>query len=125
MLKQNERDQNFKINNTPERERIPILIEYIEKNIEQAFQIIYSRIRIPFFLMNKDEFSKIINLFNGLKKNLSENYYNSFTIEQIERLLKEVKNEMYVNKESLVNLLMNKKYNILIKKALRKKRKRG
>jgi len=120
MLKQNERDQNFKINNTPERERIPILIEYIEKNIEQAFNIIYSRIRIPFFLMNKDEFSKIINLFNGLKKNLSENYYDSFTIEQIERLLKEVKNEMYVNKESLVNLLMNKKYNILIKKALRK-----
>ena len=120
MLKQNERDQNFKINNTPERERIPILMEYIEKNIEQAFNIIYSRIRIPFFLMNKDEFFKIINLFNGLKKNLSENYYDSFTIEQIERLLKEVKNEMYVNKESLVNLLMNKKYNILIKKALRK-----
>ena len=71
MLKQNERDQNFRINNTPEKQRIPLLMEYIEKNIEQAFHIINSRIRIPFYLMNKEQFSKIINLFNGLKKNLS------------------------------------------------------
>ena len=87
MLKQNERDQNFRINNKPEKQRIPLLMEYIEKNIEQALHIINSRIRIPFYLMNKEQFSKIINLFNGLKKNLSEMYYNSFTLEQAERLL--------------------------------------
>ncbi len=120
MLKQNERDQNYKINSIPINQRIPIFIEYIDKNLEQAYQIIDSRVEIPFFFMNKDQFSKVIKLFNGLKKRLNENYYNCLTIEQIERLLKEVKNEMYINNELLINLLMNKKYNILIKKALKK-----
>ena len=120
MLKQNERDQNYKISGVPMNQRIPIFIEYIDKNLEQAYQIIDSRVEIPFFFMNKDQFSKVIKLFNGLKKRLNENYYNCLTIEQIERLLKEVKNEMYINNELLINLLMNKKYNILIKKALKK-----
>ena len=120
MLKQNERDQNFKINNTPEKQRIPILMEFIDKKLEQAYNIIDSRVKIPFHLMNKEQFSKIIKLFNGLKKRLDENYYNDFTIEQIELLLKEVKNEMYINNELLIIKLMNKKYNILIKKAVKK-----
>ena len=119
MLKQNERDQNFRIINTPENKRIPIFLEYIDKNMEQAYNVLDSRVQIPFHLMNKDEFSKVIKLFNGLKKKLNDNYYNCFTIEQIERLLKEVKNEMYIYNDKLISILMDKKYNVLIKKALK------
>ena len=119
-LKQNERDSNYKINNVPEKKRIQIFLDNIDNNIDQAYQIIYSRVRIPFYLMNKEQFSKIIKLFNGLKKELSDQYYDIFTIEQIERLLKEVQNLKYINKETLVNILINKKYNILIKRAFKK-----
>ena len=42
------------------------------------------------------------------------------TIEQILRVLKEVNNTMYINREQLLFLLISKKYNILIKKALKK-----
>ena len=119
-LKQNERDKNFRINNVPERKRIDIFIEYADKNVEQAIFTIESRVRIPFYLMNKDQFTKVIKVFNKLKKNLAEFYYQSCTIEQIERLLKEVTNKMYVSQESLINFLINNKYNKLIRKALRR-----
>jgi hypothetical protein len=92
-------------------------MDYIDNNIEQAIFIIESRVRIPFYLMNKEQFTKLIKLFNSLKKNLNDLYYDCFTIEQIERLLKEITNKMYVNMERLVNLLIEKKYNKLIKKA--------
>ena len=119
ILKQNERDKYFRINNVPEKNRIEILMEYIDNNNDQVYHIIVSGIDIPFYLMNKDQFTKVIKIFNGIKKKLPENYYNSFTIEQIERLLKEVQNEMYLSRETLMNLLMDKKYNILIKKSLK------
>ena len=117
LMKENERDKNFKINSAPEKNRIQILMDYIDNNIEQAIFIIESRVRIPFYLMNKEQFTKLIKLFNSLKKNLNDLYYDCFTIEQIERLLKEITNKMYVNMERLVNLLIEKKYNKLIKKA--------
>ena len=66
--------------------------------------------------MTKDEFSKVIKFFNEVKKSLSTFDFISLTIEQIERLLKEVNNQMYVDKKNLVSFLMNKKYNKLIKK---------
>ena len=120
VIKQNERDQNFRITNAPEKKKIQILLDYIDNSMEKALRVIESRIKISFYLLNKEQFSKIIKLFNGLKKKLSDDYYNYFTIEQIERLLKEIKNTMYINKELLLNLLVEKKYNKLIKTHLKK-----
>ena len=120
MLKQNERDKNYRINSVPEKKRIEILMEYIDKDMPHAISTIESRVQIPFYLMNKDQFTKVIKVFNELKKNLPDLYYGSFTIEQILRILKEVKNVMYINTEQLLFLIISRKYNILIKKALRK-----
>ena len=50
------------------------------------------------------------------KKNLAIFDYSNLTIEQIERLLKEVNNQMHVDKRRLVTFLMNKKYNKILKK---------
>ena len=119
-LKQNERDQNFKFVNAPKKKKIQILMDYIDNNMDRAIHIIESRVQIPFYLMTKEQFTKIINVFNGLKKDLNRAYYNIFTIEQIERLLKEVNNEMYINREILLTNLMEKKYNKLIRKLLKK-----
>ena len=121
LLKQNERDKNYRINTVPQRKRIEILMEYIDKNMEQAIHIIESGIKIPFHLMNKEQFTKVIKIFNALKKYLPSAYYNSFTIEQILRILKEVNNTMYINTEQLLLFLISNKYNILIKKAIKKK----
>ena len=120
MLKQNERDKNYRINSVPEKKRIEILMEYIDKDMPHAISTIESRVQIPFYLMTKEQFTKIINVFNGLKKDLNRAYYDIFTIEQIERLLKEVNNEMYINREILLTNLMEKKYNKLIRKLLKK-----
>ena len=119
-LKQNERDQNFNFVNASKKKKIQILMDYIDNNMDRAIHIIESRVQIPFYLMTKEQFTKIINVFNGLKKDLNRAYYNIFTIEQIERLLKEVNNEMYINREILLTNLMEKKYNKLIRKLLKK-----
>ena len=120
LLKQNERDKNYRINTTPEKKRIEILMEYIDKDMPHAISTIESRVQIPFYLMNKDQFTKVIKLFNEIKRNLPDLYYNALTIEQILRVLKEVNNTMYINREQLLFLLISKKYNILIRKALKK-----
>jgi hypothetical protein len=70
--------------------------------------------------LTKEEFSEIINFFNKAKKSLSVFDYNILTVEQIERLLKEVNNQIYVDKKNILSILMVKKYNKLIKKAQNK-----
>ena len=70
--------------------------------------------------MNNEEFSKIIKFFIDAKKDLSIFNYSLLTIEQIERLLKEVNNKAYNNKKNLVIFLMNKKYNKILKKEMKK-----
>ena len=116
-LKKNERDKKYKIRNAPEKKRQKIFLELLEDDHNECMNIIYSKIKIPFYLMDKEEFSKIIKFFNDAKKNLSIFDYFSLTVEQIERLLEEVNNPMYVDKKNLVTFLMNKKYNKLIKRA--------
>ena len=80
---------------TPEKKRPKIFLEILEKNPDTCMDIIYSGVKIPLYLMTKDEFSKIIKFFNNANKNLVRFDY----IEQIERLLNEVNNQMYVNKK--------------------------
>ena len=116
-LKRNERDKLYKIRRAPEKKRHKIFLEILKKDKDICLNIIYNRIKIPFYLMTKDEFTEIIEFFNQTKKDLSPFDYSTLTIEQIERLLKEVNNQKYVNKENLVSFLMNKKYNKLLYKA--------
>jgi hypothetical protein len=79
-------------------------------------KIIDSNIAIPFYLMTKDEFAKVIKLFNEAKVKLNSFNCNNLTIEQIERLVKEVNNPLFVEKKIILQYLMNKKYNKLLKK---------
>ena len=120
ILKQNEKDKNFKINFTPRNKKIDLLMDYIDNNLEQAMHIIQTRVKIPYYLMTDAQFSKVIKVFNQSNKNLSNFEYSYLTIEQLERMLKEVKNEMYVNKENILDLLILKKYNKIIKDSFKK-----
>ena len=116
-LKKNERDKKYRIRQFPEKKRHKMFLEILGKDKNLSMDIIYNRIKIPFYLMSKDEFTKVIEFFNEAPKDLSPFDYSSLTVEQIERLLKEVNNTKYVNKQSLVILLMGKKYNKLLIKA--------
>ena len=115
-IKKHEKDKKYKIKNIPIKQRHKLFLELLDKDSDLCIDIIYNRIKIPFYLMTNDEFKKVIKFFNEAKKNLNIFEYNSLTIEQIESLLKEVNNQMYVNKTSLVSFLINKKYNKFIKK---------
>ncbi len=132
-LKRNENDKMYKIKNAPLNKRNKIFIELLDKKeydlchkivgyiytVRNQFDrtSVVKRIDIPFYLMNKDEFSKVIKFFNEIQKDLNNFHYFSLTVEQIERLLKEVKNPKYLNKNILVTNLMNKKYNKLIRRS--------
>ena len=119
-IEKNELNFNLKINYLPEKKRIQLFTEYVDTNIQNAINVFERGIKIPFHLMNKDQFTKVIKTLNQLKENLLDIYYPCFTIEQIMRLLKEVTNKMYIKTEKLINILINRKYNILIKKELKK-----
>ena len=116
-LKNNERDKIYKIRNTPEKKRNKLFLELLEKNHELCIDIIQSGVNIPFCMMTKEEFTKVIQFLNKVKKNLINFNCSYLTVEQIECLLKEVNNQMYVNKTNLVTVLMDKKYNKLLKKT--------
>jgi hypothetical protein len=116
-INRNNRDKAYKIKNTPEKKRIKLFLEILEKDPEQCMKIIESNMTIPFYFMTKDEFAKVIELFNKAKAKLKYFNCNNLTIEQIERLIKEVNNPLFVEKTDILQYLMNKKYNKLLKKA--------
>ena len=95
-IEKNELNFNLKINYLPEKKRIQLFTEYVDTNIQNAINVFERGIKIPFHLMNKDQFTKVIKTLNQLKENLLDIYYPCFTIEQIMRLLKEVTNKMYI-----------------------------
>ena len=117
-LKRNERDKKFKIKNTPFKKRHKIFLEIIENDQNLCMDIIYSGVQIPFYLMSNDEFSKVIKFLNDAKKNLDRFNNTLLTIEQIERVLKEVNNPMHINKSNLVSFLINNK---ILQKSKKKK----
>ena len=121
-FKKQGRDNTYKIKNSPEKKRIELFMNYIENNIELAKDIIQSRIEIPYYLMTKEQFTKIINILNESEKGKFVDCldYILLTIEQIERLLKEVLNPWNISKTNLANLLIQKKYVKLIKEAYKK-----
>ena len=110
-----------------------MFLEFLEKDIDECISIINSPPKvirennkkpliirdphIPYYLMTKDEFSKVIKFLNEANKNVDNFDFQSLTIEQAQRVLKEVDNPKYLNKINLVRLLMNKKYTKLINKA--------
>ena len=96
--------------------KIEIILEYIKdknKN-EKALELIKRR-NVPFFLMKKDEFTEVVNFLNAIKEKIGA-FYN-MTYEQIERLLNELNNPLYISKDRLLCIYINKKYNKLIKYA--------
>ena len=119
--------------NTPENKRIKLFLEFLEKDKDECISIVNAppmvirengkkplvirNPHIPYYLMTKDEFSKIIKFLNEANKNVNNFDFQSLTIEQAERVLKEVDNPKYLDKIKLVSLLMYKKYTKLIKKA--------
>ena len=118
-LKKNERDNIYKIRNMPEKNRHKYFAQLVDKDQGLCIKILKSGVKILFYLMTKDEFKKVINLCNQTKERLDSQlfHYENFTVEQIERLIKEVKNEMYINRGEIVNFLINKKYDKLINKS--------
>ena len=92
--------------------RIELFFIYIEKEKEEKVVKIINRRGVPFFLMTKDEFSKVIQFLNSCKKIISE--FANMTLEQIERLLNEVNNPEYISKEKLISRFINKKYGKLL-----------
>ena len=94
--------------------RIEIILDCIEKNNEKAAKIINGS-KVPFYLMKKDEFSKVIKFFNNCKYNI--NYFINMTSEQIERILKEVNNPQYISKDKIISKFIAKKYNKLLEDA--------
>ena len=128
-----EKNKKVLLINTPENKRIKLFLEFLEKDIDECISIINSPPKvirennkkpliirdphIPYYLMTKDEFSKVIKFLNEANKNVDNFDFQSLTIEQAQRVLKEVDNPKYLNKINLVRLLMNKKYTKLINKA--------
>ena len=118
-LKKNERDNIYKIRNMPEKKRHKYFAQLADKDQALCLKILKNGIKMLFNLMTKDEFTKVINLCNQSKETLNSYIfdYESFTVEQIERFIKEVKNEKYINRRELVEFLLNKKYVKLINKS--------
>jgi hypothetical protein len=113
-IKKKSNDKKHKIANTPYNRRHKLFLEYLKKGeTELCIDIIFRGTKIPFYLMTKDEFSEVITFFNEATKNIALFDYSSLTVEQITRLLKEIKNEKYINTKDFVYYLMKKKYNEL------------
>jgi len=91
---------------------IEIILNFMENNSEKAAKII-NKNKIPFFLMKKNEFSKVISFLKDCKYNI--NYFGNMTSEQIERILKEVNNPIYISKDKIISTFINKKYNKLLR----------
>jgi L-cysteine desulfidase len=121
-IKKKSNDKKHKITNTPYNRRHKLFLEYLKKGeTELCIDIIFRGTKIPFYLMTKDEFSEVITFFNEATKNIKLFDYSSLTVEQITRLLKEIKNEKYINTKDFVYYLMKKKYNELFQEFKEKK----
>lgn len=81
----------YEIKNTPINKRHKLFLEYIDRNKKLCFEIISRRLYIPFYLMTKEEFSKVIDFINNNEKILSNFNFSALTVIQIMRLLTEVK----------------------------------
>ena len=90
------------------KKMIEFILKFMENDGETAAKIINHGID-PFYLMKKEEFSEIIKYFNNCKYGF--NNYKNMTYEQIERLLNEVDNPVYISKNKIIIQLIYKKYN--------------
>ena len=83
-LKKNERDNIYKIRNMPEKNRHKYFAQLVDKDQGLCIKILKSGVKILFYLMTKDEFTKVINLCNQSKENLGSHlfHYENFTVEQ-------------------------------------------
>ena len=102
---------NFEYTNTNNNKRNELLLKYIENDSDTALYII-QREEIPFYIMTKEDFSKVIEFYNNCKEEI--NNFDKMTWEQIERMLKEVDNPKYISKKKMISKLMSIKYKNLL-----------
>ena len=62
-IKKHEKDKKYKIKNMPTKQRHKLFLELLDKDKDLCMDIIYNRIKIPFYMMTKDEFTKVIKFF--------------------------------------------------------------
>ena len=67
VIKRNEKDKKYNIRNTTIKQRNKLFLELLEKDNKLYMDIIYNRIKIPFYLMTKDEFKIVIKYLIMLK----------------------------------------------------------
>ena len=116
-IKDNKNNKKYKMKKTPKNRRHKLFLEYLDTDVDLCYDIIDQISDIPFYLMTKDEFSKVVSFLNGLKKNINNLNYSYLTIEQINILLETINNPKFFEKSKIVDLLFEKKYNKLINKA--------
>ena len=114
IMKDNDIEENFK--NTPLKKRKELFLKYLTNDKDEIDEYFLNSARVPFYLLTKDEFSLFINFLNKCKFNIF-NISDYMTIEQLERILKEVDNPENLPKKIIISELINKKYGELVKNA--------
>ena len=114
IMRDNDIEENFK--NTPLKKRKELFLKYLTNEKDEIDEYFLNSVRVPFYLMTKDEFSLFINFLNKCKFNIF-NISDYMTIEQLERILKEVDNPENLPKKIIISELINKKYGELVKNA--------
>ena len=106
----------YEFNSIPLTQRNEYILKFIESddNTDLVVEIINYN-KPPFYLMTKEEFSKIIHFLKNCKYRIS--CYDNMTCEQIELLLNEVDNPKYISKNVLISHYIDKKYEKLIQGA--------
>ena len=106
----NEYDRFRYYNNSEKHEIFKKLIK--EKKSDEIVKIIKGNFYINFYTFDDDIFNKFIDILNSLTNtNLDNNInYNSFTLKQIEKLNKNLKNSSILDKNLIITAFINKKY---------------
>lgn len=86
-------------------------IDDIQNNIEKLFEII--RISNNLNLLNDNELYSLIISMDKLSKDI-KNFYNLFFDPKIIKISKKNPKDKYIKKREEENIILNKKYNILI-----------
>ena len=116
-IEENEDSKLYEIENTPTNKRNKLFLEYLDKKKKLCIDIIAIGIDIPFYLMSRDEFTKVIDFLKNNEKSLSIFNYSNLTVAQIMRLLAEINYNKLFDQEIILTILKTKKYEKIIKKA--------
>lgn len=86
-------------------------IDFLKKHVEKLFEII--RISNNLNLLNDNELYSLILLFDKLTRDI-QNFHDLFFDPKIIKISKKNPKDKYIKKREEENIILNKKYNILI-----------